>query len=220
MSYWTILGPGRGETVIKKSTFIGYAAFVKNEEEAKNFVAKIKAEHPKARHHASAWVVGVETPIPRYDDDKEPSGTAGPPILALLEGDHLKNVCVVVVRYFGGILLGTGGLVRAYSEGARLALEDAGIVEMREFTEGVLEIDYTFLGSIQYLAAQMGAELFDEAYTDRVSLRLRALKEDWQPLILKIEEVTSARYELSEVMTRLYPSREGKRMKGDIHESF
>lgn len=220
MSYWTILGPGRGETVIKKSTFIGYAAYVKDEQEAKEFVASIKAEHPKARHHASAWIVGIETPIPRYDDDKEPSGTAGPPILAILEGEDLKNVCVVVVRYFGGILLGTGGLVRAYSEGARLALEDAGIVEMREFTEGRLDVDYTSLGSIQYLAAQMEVELYDEVYTDRVNLGLRTLEENWQNVVTKIEEMTSARCTFSEVTTRLYPSREGKRMKGDIHESF
>ena len=113
--YVTILEPGTGEIVEKKSRFIGYVSHVESEEEANLFITGIKKRHYDARHNCYAYTVGEEQPLMRFSDDGEPGGTAGKPILEVITGNKLCNVCIVVTRYFGGTLLGTGGLVRAYT---------------------------------------------------------------------------------------------------------
>ena len=125
-SYNTILTPGTDEIVEKKSRFIGYAQPVSSEEEAYAFVESVKKKHYDARHNCHAFAIGKENTLYRFSDDGEPQGTAGKPILEVISGNQVTDICIVVTRYFGGTLLGTGGLVRAYTEAAKLALADAG----------------------------------------------------------------------------------------------
>ena len=148
--YRTITNFGQDEIIIEKSTFIGYAKPVTNEEEALAFIQEIKKKHRDATHNVPAYVLGENNEIQRCNDDGEPSGTAGVPVLEVLKKEDVRNVAVVVTRYFGGIKLGTGGLVRAYTKGAKIALEAAGIVRQVLYQVMSLSIEYTLLGSVRY----------------------------------------------------------------------
>ena len=128
----TIKEDGQVQEEIKKSRFICHAKRVYSEEEARAFIAAIKKEHYKATHNCSAFIIGERSEIKRTSDDGEPSGTAGVPMLGVLENHNLTNVCVVVTRYFGGIKLGAGGLIRAYAGSVALAVKEIGIVEIKE----------------------------------------------------------------------------------------
>ena len=129
-SYRTLAGPGRDEVIIQKSRFIGQAWPCATEEEALGRLREVREQTRDARHHCYAYIIGKNEGILRYSDDGEPGGTAGMPILSLLRSEHLVDCCCIVTRYFGGILLGTGGLVRAYTQGCRIALDAARIVRM------------------------------------------------------------------------------------------
>ena len=126
-TFFTITNSGTDEIVEKKSRFIGYAEPVASEEEALAFIEKIRKKHYDARHTCYAFAIGNENTLLRFSDDGEPSGTAGKPILEVITGNQVVDICIVVTRYFGGTLLGTGGLVRAYTEAAKVALNAAGI---------------------------------------------------------------------------------------------
>ena len=132
MEYRTIKEDGQVQEEIKKSRFICHAKRVYSEEEARDFITAIKKEHYKATHNCSAFIVGERSEIKRTSDDGEPSGTAGIPMLGVLENHNLTNVCVVVTRYFGGIKLGAGGLIRAYAGSVALAGKEIGIIEIKE----------------------------------------------------------------------------------------
>ena len=132
MEYRTIKEDGQVQEEIKKSRFICHAKRVYNEEEARDFISAIKKEHYKATHNCSAFIVSERSEIKRTSDDGEPSGTAGVPMLGVLENHNLTNVCVVVTRYFGGIKLGAGGLIRAYAGSVALAVKEIGIIEIKE----------------------------------------------------------------------------------------
>ena len=132
MEFRTIKEDGQVHEEIKKSRFICHAKRVYSEEEARNFITAIKKEHYKATHNCSAFIVGERSEIKRTSDDGEPSGTAGVPMLGVLENNNLTNVCVVVTRYFGGIKLGAGGLIRAYAGSVALAVKEIGIIEIKE----------------------------------------------------------------------------------------
>ncbi|MER2054786.1 MAG: YigZ family protein, partial [Clostridia bacterium] len=129
-SYITVREEASDEVVIMKSRFIGYVAPCETEEDALAFLRRIKEKHRDARHHCYAYVIGLNAGVMRYSDDGEPGGTAGLPMMDVLKNAGAVNCCVVVVRYFGGVLLGTGGLVRAYTLGCKIALESAGLVRM------------------------------------------------------------------------------------------
>ena len=132
MEFRTIKEDGQVQEEIKKSRFICHAKRVYSEEEARDFITAIKKEHYKATHNCSAFIVGERSEIKRTSDDGEPSGTAGIPMLGVLENHNLTNVCVVVTRYFGGIKLGAGGLIRAYAGSVALAVKEIGIIEIKE----------------------------------------------------------------------------------------
>ena len=150
-TYNTILQEGQDEIVEKKSRFIGYAVPVSSEEEAYAFVEKIRKQHYDARHNCYAFAIGSENTLLRFSDDGEPQGTAGKPILEVITGNAVVNICIVVTRYFGGTLLGTGGLVRAYTEAAKLALSDAGIHKMQLMKLVKITTNYNDSGKVQYL---------------------------------------------------------------------
>ena len=142
MEYRTIKEDGQVQEEIKKSRFICHAKRVYSEEEARDFITAIKKEHYKATHNCSAFIVGELSEIKRTSDDGEPSGTAGIPMLGVLENHNLTNVCVVVTRYFGGIKLGAGGLIRAYAGSVALAVKEIGIIEIKEQAGISIQMSY------------------------------------------------------------------------------
>ena len=142
MEFRTIKEDGQVQEEIKKSRFICHAKRVYSEEEARDFITAIKKEHYKATHNCSAFIVGERSEIKRTSDDGEPSGTAGVPMLGVLENHNLTNVCVVVTRYFGGIKLGAGGLIRAYAGSVALAVEEIGIIEIKEQAGITIQMSY------------------------------------------------------------------------------
>lgn len=191
--YVTILEPGTGEIIEKKSRFIGYVRHVETEEEANDFVVEIKKKHYDARHNCYAYAVGEDQSVLRFSDDGEPGGTAGKPILEVITGEGLKNVCVVVTRYFGGTLLGTGGLVRAYTEAAKECIAATEIVCKRMMVPIDITTNYTDLGKIQYILSSKGIDIKDSIYEDNVSLRIEVFIDDVEAIEKNITEATSAR---------------------------
>ena len=174
----TVRGRGSAEQTIEKSRFIAYVSPVKSREEAESFIAEIRAKHRDATHNVPAMVIGDKMQIQWGSDDGEPGGTAGTPMAQLLAQEGITDVAVVVTRYFGGIKLGPGGLVRAYTSSCKLGLEAAGICEIREMTAVNAEIEYSVLAKLQNLAktqnigSEGGFEIEDISYTDRVTVRL------------------------------------------------
>ena len=148
-TYKTLHSFGSDEYIVEKSTFIGYAKPIKSEEEAVEFINEIKKKHKDATHNVWAYTVGETMNIQRYSDDGEPQGTAGIPTLEVIKKEDLRDVVVVVTRYFGGIKLGAGGLVRAYTKGAKVGIEAAQIIEKVKYKEVGITIDYNQIGKVQ-----------------------------------------------------------------------
>lgn len=174
MAYITIRDYGEDSFEEKKSEFIGYAKRVESEEEAKEFINEIKSMHKQARHNCFAYVIGENYGIQRYSDDGEPQGTAGIPILEVMKKQGVTDCAIVVTRYFGGILLGAGGLTRAYTKGASIALKAGGVVEKVEGCKVSITIDYDLIGKIQYLCGQNNWHIEDSEYTDKVTIFIYA----------------------------------------------
>lgn len=170
MSYFTVKREASAEFEEKKSVFIGHVKRVHNEDEAKEFISKVKGLHKEARHNVYAYIIGVNKGVQRYSDDGEPQGTGGIPVLEVLKKSDLTDIVVVVTRYFGGILLGTGGLARAYSKGASLAIGESGVVEKVLGVPFKITIDYDLLGKIQYVCSTNQWHIEDTLYTDKVEI--------------------------------------------------
>ena len=170
--YLTIGSVGKGEYTEKKSRFLGEIHPVSTEEEAAAVVAQARKRYYDARHHCYAWILGDDGSVKKASDDGEPSGTAGIPMLKVLEGAGIRNAAVVVTRYFGGTLLGTGGLVRSYTQAAQAALKDAGIVRMCRCRVIGIDTEYGFLDRVLYYLGQNGIDPRDQAYTDRVAMKI------------------------------------------------
>lgn len=172
MGYFTIKDETSAQFEEKKSIFIGHVKRVYNEDDAKEFISKIRGEHKEARHNVYAYVIGENMGIQRYSDDGEPQGTGGLPVLDVIKKNEITDVVLVVTRYFGGILLGKGGLVRAYSKGAALAVSEGGIVEKVKGTIIDIIIEYDMLGKVQYLFEQNLWHIENIDYTDKVKLNM------------------------------------------------
>ncbi len=177
-TYRTVADFGQDEIIIEKSTFIGYAKPVTCEEEALAFIQEIKKKHRDATHNVPAYVLGEHNDIQRCNDDGEPSGTAGVPVLEVLKKEDVRDVAVVVTRYFGGIKLGTGGLVRAYTKGAKIALEAAGIITKVLYQTIIVSVDYTMLGTIQNHLRLQQYDTKDIVYEDIVHLHVWVALDD------------------------------------------
>ena len=190
MSYVTIRSFGQDSFEEKKSEFIGYAKRVETEEEAKAFVDEIKGMHKQARHNCYAYVIGKNMGIQRYSDDGEPQGTAGIPILEVMKKSGITDCAIVVTRYFGGVLLGTGGLTRAYKKGASMAVKAAGIIEKVKGIKINVEIDYDLLGKVQYLCSQNIWYIEDTQYEDKVRFYILSEFETVQKIEEEITNVT------------------------------
>lgn len=195
-TYKTLHDFGSDEIIIEKSTFIGYAKPIKTEEEAVEFVNEIKKKHKDATHNVWAYTVGKNMNIQRYSDDGEPQGTAGIPTLEVIKKEDLRDVVVVVTRYFGGIKLGAGGLVRAYTKGAKVGLESAKIIEKVMYQEVKIKIDYNQLGKIQNEIMNMGYFVKDTIYEDNVEMIVYSRISEVDSLTSRMVDITSATAEI------------------------
>lgn len=199
--YLTLGMPAEDRFTEKKSVFIGNAARVETEDEAIAFVKKIKAKYPDAKHNVYAYILR-ENNLSRFTDDGEPHGTAGMPVLNVLRGRNLVDCAVVVTRYFGGILLGAGGLVRAYSEGARIALEAAGIVTYEQFTEVSMSLSYPDHGKIQNELTKFPFITDSTDFTDKITIKGAILSSETAALSSLVSECTSGRSRVEILGTR------------------
>lgn len=161
---------GEGEIIEKKSRFIATVRPVDTEEEALQFIEGLKKKYWNATHNCFAYVIGDNMEIQRFSDDGEPSGTAGKPMLEVLLGEDVHNVAVVVTRYFGGTLLGTGGLVRAYGKSVKAGLENSMVVDKIKGMQLEIKTDYNGLGKIQYLLGQRKIAILDSEYAEDVTV--------------------------------------------------
>ena len=191
-SYISLIS-GEGEIVEKKSKFIGQIKPVVSEEEAYAFIEKIKKKHYDARHNCFAFSIGVEQPLLRFSDDGEPQGTAGKPILEVITSSKIHNICIVVTRYFGGTLLGTGGLVRAYTDASKAALANCETRLMELLIPTEIKTNYTDMGKIQYILGNHDIKIIDTIYADDVVLKVNILKSKLGGIIKEITDATSAR---------------------------
>jgi len=189
---------GQGEIEEKKSRFIAHVVPACSEEEAQAFINRKKKEYFDARHNCSAFVIGDNQEISRCSDDGEPSGTAGRPMLEVLLNEGITNVCVVVTRYFGGTLLGTGGLVRAYQAAVKEGLNNSVIIEQISGKEITVSCNYTDVGKLQYLLANSKCHTISSDYGADVSFTLAVANEDFNKLTSDITEATAARAIISD----------------------
>ena len=191
--YKIVYRGGEGEIVEKKSRFIATVRPVESEEEASSFIAEMKKKYWNATHNCSAFVVGEHNEIQRSNDDGEPSGTAGHPMLDVLLGVGIHNAAVVVTRYFGGTLLGTGGLVRAYSKSVQAGLAGCTVLVKKKGFLLRMETDYTGIGKIQYILGQRGLLITGSEYTDKVTVETLVPEAELSSLKEEITEGTSGR---------------------------
>ena len=195
---------GMGEIEEKKSRFIANVAPVQNEEEALAFIEAMKKKYWDARHNCHAYVLGEKAQLVRFSDDGEPSGTAGKPILEVLLGLEVRNVVVVVTRYFGGTLLGTSGLVRAYTQATQAGMEACNIRTMRYGTLLQITTDYNGIGKIQYLLGQRKIAIEEPEYTDVVCLKAKLPVEEEGSVRKEITEATAGKARIEKIENLYY----------------
>ena len=183
------------EIIIEKSSFIGTAKAVADEEEALEFIREVKKRHYEATHNVYAYILGDDNNIQRFSDDGEPSGTAGVPVLEVLKKNDLRNVCAVVTRYFGGIKLGKGGLVRAYSKGASAALEASEVIWRTLYKVVEVKVDYTLLGMMQNQLKLDGYALRNINYADNVIFEVYVENNQTEDFLAKVTDWCNARVE-------------------------
>lgn len=196
-TYFTVKSEGSHEIVIQKSRFIGHVKRVETEEEAISFVQKIKKEHKDATHNCSAYMIGEHDLIQKASDDGEPSGTAGVPILEVLKKKGLKDTAVVVTRYFGGIKLGAGGLIRAYSGSAAQSIDEIGVVKRQLMQLAEIHIDYTLLGKVENELRQSAYTLRTIDYADRVVLHVALQSGQEEEFQAYVTDMTNAQAEIT-----------------------
>ncbi len=197
--YKTVYIGGSGEIVEKKSRFIATVSPAASETEAAAFIERTRKKYWDARHNCHAFIVGPDPEITRCSDDGEPAGTAGKPMLEVLLGQELHNTAVVVTRYFGGTLLGTGGLIRAYQRAVAEGLRASTVIEKIRGTKLSITTDYPGLGKIQYIAASMNLPILDTSYTDIVTMEVLTDLSSKNSFIKKVTEATGGRAAISEI---------------------
>ena len=204
--YKTVRKEAEAEQVVERSRFITHVKPVSSREEADQFVASIRSRYKDATHNVPAMVIGDKSQIQWASDDGEPQGTAGRPMLDVLLGEEVHNVAVVVTRYFGGTLLGTGGLVRAYSRSVQEGLKQSIIIEKTKGSRITIQTDYNGVGKLQYLLGQRGIPIVDSQYTDVVKLQL----------LVEAEKIT----ELKEAGTEATSGKAGWEEEKDLSFAF
>ena len=197
MGYRTIKKPDSITFTERRSEFIAYLCPVHTNDEAVAFINEIKSLHRKATHNVYAYILR-DNNITRYSDDGEPQGTAGVPVLDILQKNGLTDICCVVTRYFGGILLGGGGLVRAYSTSAKLAVENAEIMNMCECYRISFQMDYNLYSKVAYFLPQYEVKELSSKFEDNIFLELLVKEEHFEPLKAKLTDVSNGKIEIEE----------------------
>ena len=198
MEFRTIKEDGQVQEEIKKSRFICHIKRVTTEDEARNFIHAVKKEHYKATHNCSAFILGERSEMKRSSDDGEPSGTAGVPMLGVLENHQLTNVCAVVTRYFGGIKLGAGGLIRAYAGSVALAIKEIGIVHIKEQLGLRLTLSYSQYQELPNFLKAKQLQEQDTAFTDQVQTTIFVDKDDKDSVIESLIELFNGKIDIVE----------------------
>ena len=198
MEFRTIKEDDQVQEEIKKSRFICHAKRVYSEEEARDFITAIKKEHYKATHNCSAFIIGERSGIKRTSDDGEPSGTAGVPMLGVLENHNLTNICVVVTRYFGGIKLGAGGLIRAYAGSVALAVKEIGIIEIKEQVGIAIQMSYTQYQEYNNFLKEHTLMELDTNFTDQVDTMIYVDKEEKENIKAALVEFFNGKVTLTD----------------------
>ena len=198
MEFRTIKEDGQVQEEIKKSRFICHIKRVTTEDEARNFIQAVKKEHYKATHNCSAFILGEQSEIKRSSDDGEPSGTAGVPMLGVLENHQLTNVCAVVTRYFGGIKLGAGGLIRAYAGNVALAIKEIGIVHIKEQLGLRIALSYSQYQELPNFLKAKQLQEQDTAFTDQVQTTIFVDKDDKESVIESLIELFNGKIDIVE----------------------
>ena len=198
MEFRTIKEDGQVQEEIKKSRFICHAKRVYSEEEARDFITAVKKEHCKATHNCSAFSVGERSEIKRTSDDGEPSGTAGVPMLGVLENHNLTNLCVVVTRYFGGIKLGAGGLIRAYAGSVALAVKEIGVVEIKEQAGIAIQMSYAQYQEYGNFLKEYNLMEFETNFTDQVDTMIYVNKEEKENIKAELVEFFNGKVTLTD----------------------
>ncbi len=196
--YKTVEKESSDEFIEKKSRFIGYVKPVKTQEEAVDFINTIKSKHWDAKHNVYAYVL-KDNNIQRYSDDGEPSGTAGVPVLDVILKSEVVDVCVVVTRYFGGTLLGAGGLVRAYSHGSKIALDAGNIITMGLCSVLSCQVDYSFYERLTGLLDDFGANLEHVEYAESVNVSFSVSKGKVSALNERLVDLSNGQFSLNEI---------------------
>jgi len=211
--YRTIHEFGSDEILIDRSRFIGYSKPISTEEEAIEFIEEIKIKHKDATHNVRAYVLGENSNIQRYSDDGEPSGTAGIPVLEVIKKENLLNVVVVVTRYYGGIKLGAGGLVRAYTKGAKIGLEAGKIVEKILYKKIKARVDYTLYGRVENELLRLDYIIENIVYDDSVNFFILCDSEKEEDLRNLLINTTSAKITIENIAEEYYSVKEGELIK-------
>lgn len=210
LQYKTVYQGGEGEITEKKSKFIATVRPVKTEEEALAFLEEMKKKYWDARHNCYVYSIGKNREYTRCSDDGEPSGTAGRPMLDVILGEDIYDVAVVVTRYFGGVLLGTGGLVRAYSKAVQEGLKNSTVIEKKYGYSLSVTTDYTGIGKLQYIAGERGLPILDSEYTDKVVLHLMVPSEEREAVEKEITEGLNGRVKIQKEKELYFASIEGE----------
>ena len=203
--YQTLLQPGEASYEIQKSRFLAHARSVETEDEAQAFIQQMKKKYFDARHNCSAWILGDTGSLQKSNDDGEPGGTAGNPILETMKKNGLTNTVIVVTRYFGGIKLGAGGLIRAYGHAAVLGIEASAIVQATCFNRTAVTLDYTLLGSVENLLRQKEIRIEDKIYADNVKLILLLAPETTTSFLTELTNLTAGQAGI-EMLDEVYVS--------------
>lgn len=210
--YRTIFGYGEDDTIINKSKFIGYAMPINSEEEALEFIEKIKTKHRDATHNVYAYVFGRDSNTQRFSDDGEPSGTAGIPVLEVIKKENLRNVVVVVTRYFGGTKLGAGGLIRAYTRGAKIGLDSGNIIDMVLHAKIKIRIDYTLYGKIENYLINEDYIVDESVFDDAVNVFVYIEDSKIEDFTKIITDLTNGNAIFENVDKEYIPIKDGKRI--------
>lgn len=196
--YKTVEKAAVAEFTEKKSRFVGYVCPVKTTEEAQNFITEVRSKNREATHNVPAYVLR-ENNIQRCSDDGEPSGTAGVPVLDVILKNEVKDVCVVVTRYFGGVLLGAGGLIRAYSHGSKIALEAGGIITLAPCVVLQVEADYSFYERIRVMLEDNSANIEDCIFSDNVKIIFSIRDTRVDDISQKLTELSNGKYSFAKI---------------------
>lgn len=195
-SYRMVLSGGSGEVIVKKSRFIANVFDADSTDKAEEIIEQVKKKYWDARHNCYAYVIDDGTVMKKCSDDGEPQGTAGRPMLDVLCSEGIYNILVVVTRYFGGTLLGTGGLIRAYTEAVKEGLKSSDIIEKKRAYKIRVKVDYTFMGKVQYIAASNNVAVWDIIYGDKVEFIMLVLPQMFDRIADLVISATSAAAEI------------------------